>query len=90
MKSAVEMRKYADDCFDNLTQIARLWARRVVDEEIAPIVEEWAEKGSCSCLMKFNVRGMDEFQTCALYELLDDLGYEVLFNSLLNSIQISW
>ena len=90
MKSAVEMRKYADDCFNNLVQISRMWARRVADAEIAPIAEEFAGKGCGSCLIEFNLNDLDEFQYHALYELLDDLGYEVVFNSLLNSIKISW
>lgn len=90
MKSAVEMRKYADDCFSNLTQIANLWAKKVIEVDIAPVVEEFAGKGCYSCLMKFSVDDMDEFQSCALYAILTNLGYEVVFNSLLNSIKISW
>lgn len=88
MRNAVEMRKYADECFDNQTEIARLWARKIVEVDIAPIVEEFAEKGCYSCLMKFHVSALDDFQHHALYELLDDLGYEIAFT--LSSIKISW
>lgn len=90
MKSAVEMRKYTDDCFNNLDQISRMWAKRVADAEIAPIAEEFAGKGCDSCLIEFNLSDLDEFQYHALHELLDGLGYKVVFNSLLNSIKISW
>lgn len=90
MKSAVEMRKYADDCFDNQTQIANQWAKKTIEADIAPVVEQFAENGCYSCLMKFPVSDMDEFQSCALYAILTNLGYEVIFNHLLNSIEISW